>query len=318
MTTVENISSVLTNSAHLLPKLINPFTDGTDIPINLGIDKIQVGFVLDRPWYRDREDFISDGRGLKAQWPITEDVTLSVYSSFRKGVTRGFLTYNPSRLIDPHGITCANWEETAHSLERVASLAFDHFFHFSEPLENFDIYSFHLTADFGPISDMERVMRAATKLKPFRGVKPRTYLGHGGEATETVYFKSKRMGQIRIYDKAKQAGLSRPVLRIEFETSRKFHLDDGTHKVGLISTETLDRLFRSRLEPIIQALKPMERYRVDEILADDCDRRTLIELCGRSYMAERHVYPPASQSFQRRLRGFFKKYPYESVEDFFG
>jgi len=315
MTLLENLDSVLTNSKNLIPPLNNPFGIDTDTPINVGIDKVQIGCILQPPFYRDEEDFRWNWKGGKAFWPITDTEGVSLYTNIINGVHRGYMTFNPARIIDPYGITCASWAETLEAIERIARIVHEQFFVFEPTTYGLDMYSLHLTADFSPISDMQHVMNKAKTIRPFRGNKPHAYFAQNGIDIETVYFDSESRGQIRIYDKSVEAGLPISVLRIEYETVRKLHVADGTPQVGDITNETIQQLFRTRLEPVIKTLNPTRRRFVDQIIANRTDLKRLIQICGIEFLNRIGVYPPLSQSFKDNKREFDKKYFYTQIED---
>jgi hypothetical protein len=315
MTLIENLDEVLTNSKNLIPSLNNPFDLDTDKPINVGIDKVRIGFNLVPPFLRDEDALQRSKGGRKATWPITEDVALSLFTNTKKGVHRGYITFNPARIVDPHGITCASWEETLVAIGKCAEIAYDQFFYFMPGLADLDVYSLHLAADFGPISDMQRVLNRALRLQVFRGSKPHCYYSADGEDIESVYFKSSTRGQVKFYDKSVQANLPVPILRIEYETERPLHRADGSHKVRYVNSAVIERLFRSRLEPIIKALNPTKRLRVDEILRDPAETKTLIQICGREFLKHHGVFPPMSSAHRTDKKKFEAKYQHSMIED---
>jgi len=312
----ENLPSPLTNSKHLTPILNNPFDMDTDTPINVGIDKVRVGTVLKPPYLRDKDDWLptNDG-GIKASWPITEETGLSAYVNSYRGVTRGYIMFNPSKIIDPNGTTCASWDETLVAIGGCAQIAYRELFIFEPTLYDLAMYSLHMTADFAPIPDMQRVMKKAQQLEVFRRVKPRTFLSAGGKAIESVYFKSNTQGQIKFYDKSVEANLSVPTLRIEWEISRKFFMANGLSKVGDITDDVIQNLFETKLGPVIKALKPTEEKLVDEILANPKETKTLLHICGREFLARLNIHPKITEQFKRNKREFDKKYFYVDIED---
>jgi hypothetical protein len=311
----ENLLSVLTNSKNLIPVLNNPFDIATDKPFHVGIDKVRVGFVLRPPFYRDLEAMQPYKKGLIAHWPMSEHAQFTLFTNTFKGVRRGFITFNPSRIIDPFGITCASWKDTQIATEMCAKIAYNEFFSFDLDINKLDIYRLDLTADFGPIADMQRVMHQAKTVKAFQGANPEVWFAPNGIDIETVYFKSATRGKFRIYDKTAQAGLPSPVLRVEYETTRKLHMAEGTPKVGDMTNEIVQRLFKSRLEPLIRALNPLLQRSVDKIIANTPDARTLIQICGREFLSQHSIYPPAGKTYLNNKRDFQKKYPYTRIED---
>ena len=312
----ENLPSPLTNSKHLTPILNNPFDMDTDTPINVGIDKVRVGVVLKDPYVRDENDWqpTNDG-GMKSWWPITEETGISAYVISYRGVTRGFITFNPSKIIDPHGTTCASWNETLVAIGGCAEIAYKELFNFEPTLFGLDMYSVHLTADFAPIPDMQRVLKKAQQLEVYRRVKPTTYMSAGGKRIESVYLTTRTQGKIKFYDKSVEANLSVPTLRIEQETSRKFHTAHGLSKVGDITEDVIQELFKTELGPVIKALKPTEENLVDEILANSKETKTLLHICGREFLARRQIHPKITEQFKRNKREFDKKYFYVDIED---
>ena len=315
MTLQENLHSVLTNSKNLIPSLNNPFDMDTDTPINVGIDKVRIGCILKPPFYRDENDLNWGPKGGSTSWPLTDTEKVYLYTNVINGVHRGYMTFNPARIIDPCGITCASWAETLEVIERVARIVHEHFFVFEPTTYGLDMYSLHLTADFSPVPDMQCVMNKAKTIRAFRGNKPRAYFAQNGIDIETVYFDSESRGQIRIYDKSVEAGLPISVLRIEYETERKLHIADGTPQVGDINDETIQRLFRTRLEPVIKALNPTRERFVDQIIANRTDLKRLIQICGIEFLNRLGIYPPLSQSVKDNRRDFDKKYFYTQIED---
>jgi hypothetical protein len=312
----ENLPLPLTNSVDLTPILNNPFDMDTDTPINVGIDNVRVGTVLKPPYFRDKEDWLptKDG-GKKASWPITEDACLTAYVNSYRGVTRGYITFNPSRIIDPNGTTCASWDESLVAIGGCAQIAYRELFIFEPTLYDLDMYTLHLTADFAPIPDMQRVMKKTMQLEPFRRVKPRPFLSAGGKAIESVYFETKTQGQIKFYDKSVKANLSVPTLRIEWEIPRKFFMANGLPKVGDITDDVIQNLFETKLGPVIKALKPTEEKLVDEILANPKETKTLLHICGREFLARLNIHPKIEEQFKRNKREFDKKYFYVDIED---
>jgi hypothetical protein len=315
VTPQENLDSVLTNSKNLIPLLNNPFDMDTDTPINIGIDMVRVGFILQPPYFRDANDIDWKSKGGHASWPLSDTERVYLFTNRINGVHRGYMTFNPARIIDPCGITCASWDETVEAIKRVARIIYKQFFIF-EPMPNeFDVYSIHLTADFGPIPDMQCVMNKSKTMKAFRGNKPHVYFAQNGLDIETVYFDSESRGKFRIYDKSAEAGLPIPILRIEYETVRKLHQADGTPQVRDITDETIQRLFRTRLEPVIRALNPTHERFVDQIIANRTDLKRLIQICGIEFLNRLGIYPPLSQSIKDNRRDFDKKYFYTQIED---
>ena len=312
----ENLPSPLTNSKHLTPILNNPFDMDTDTPINVGIDKVRVGVVLKDPYLRDEDDWLptNDG-GMKASWPITEETGIFAYVNSYRGVARGYITFNPSRIIDPNGTTCASWDETLVAIGGCAERAYRELFIFEPTLYDLDMYSLHMTADFAPIPDMQRVMKKAQQLEVFRRVKPRTFLSAGGKAIESVYFQTSTQGQIKFYDKSVEANLSVPTLRIEWEIPRKFFVANGLPKVGDITDDVIQNLFETKLGPVIKALRPSEGKLVDEILANTKETKTLLHICGREFLARLNIHPKITEQFKRNKREFDKKYFYVGIED---
>ena len=312
----ENLPSPLTNSKHLTPILNNPFDMDTDTPINVGIDKVRVGVVLKDPYLRDEDDWLptNDG-GMKASWPITEETGIFAYVNSYRGVARGYITFNPSRIIDPNGTTCASWDETLVAIGGCAERAYRELFIFEPTLYDLDMYTLHMTADFAPIPDMQRVMKKAQQLEVFRRVKPRTFLSAGGKAIESVYFQTSTQGQIKFYDKSVEANLSVPTLRIEWEIPRKFFVANGLPKVGDITDDVIQNLFETKLGPVIKALRPSEGKLVDEILANTKETKTLLHICGREFLARLNIHPKITEQFKRNKREFDKKYFYVGIED---
>ena len=312
----ENLPLPLTNSKHLTPILNNPFDMDTDTPINVGIDKVRVGVVLKKPYLRDENDWWPGKKGgINTTWQITEETGIFAHVKSYRGVTRGFLTFNPSRIIDPHGTTCSSWEETLRAISGVAQIAWNHVFIFQPTLLELDVYSLHLAADFAPVPDMQRVLKKAQQLEVYRRVKPITYMSAGGKRIESVYLTTRTQGKIKFYDKSVEANLSVPTLRIEQETSRKFHTAHGLSKVGDISEDVIQELFKTELGPVIKALKPTEENLVDEILANTKETKTLLHICGREFLARRQIHPKITEQFKRNKREFDKKYFYVDIED---
>jgi len=315
MTLLENLDSVLTNSKNLIPSLNNPFDMDTDTPINVGIDKVRIGCILKTPYYRDKEDFQWNWKGGWAFWPITDTEGVSLYTNFMNGVCRGYMTFNPARIIDPCGITCASWAETLVAIEGIARLAFEHFFIFDPTTYGLDMYGMHLTADFAPIPDMQRVLNKAKEVRAFRGVKPRGFWSEDGSRIESVYFNSKSRGTLKFYDKSVEANLAIPMLRIEYETVRPLHKAEGLTKVENLNESVIQNLFKSRIEPVVKALNPTKETLVDMILANRRDAKTLIQICGREFLNRLGVYPPLGQTFKDNKRDFESKYHYSQIED---
>jgi hypothetical protein len=315
MTLIENIEEVLTNSRNLIAPLNSPFDTDVDRPINIGIDKIRVGFSLIPPYYRDEEALRWVRGGRIATWPITEHANLSLFTNRVKGVHRGYFTFNPSRLIDPHGITCATWDETLVAMGKCAEITYNQFFIFKPSLADLDMYGIHLAADFGPIPDMQRILNQARYLKIFKGSKPHCYFSADGSAIESVYFNSVSRGQVKFYDKSVQANLASPVLRIEYETNRTLHRADGSDKVRSLNSDVLERLFRTRLEPLVRALNPNRIQSVDKILQDPTDSKMLINICGREFLKRLNIHPPSSASYRAKKQKFELKYPHSQIEE---
>lgn len=315
MTLIENVGELLTNSANLIPPLNNPFDLDTDCPINLGIDKVRIGFNLIPPYFRDEDALQWAPGGRRASWPLTEHVDLSLYTNKVKGVQRGYITFNPARVIDPHGTTCASWDETLVMIGKCAEIAYKQFFVFKPSLADLDLYGLHLTADFAPIADMQRTLDKAKRLRVFRGSKPHGYFSADGANLESVYFNSASRGQVKFYDKSVQANLEIPTLRVEFETNRALHRTDGITKVRDVNSSVLERLFRSHVEPLIRSLNPLHRRHVDDILKEPLDTKTLIQICGREFLQRLGIYPNAGMSYKARASKFQAKYPYLKIED---
>ena len=315
MTLIENVEEVLTNSRNLIPSLNNPFDLDTDRPINVGIDKVRIGFQLVPPFFRDEDSLQWVIGGRRASWPITEDVELSLFTNKMKGVHRGYITFNPARIIDPHGITCASWDEALVAIGKCAEIAYKEFFNFKPGLADLDVYGLHLTADFGPIADMQRVLDRAKRLQVFRGAKPFVVFSEDGADIESVYFNSATRGHVKFYNKSAQARLKVPILRIEYETVRPLHRTDGSHKVRFVNSAVIERLFRSRLEPLVKALNPTRTQRVDEILKNPTETKTLIQICGREFLRSHNIYPPMSSAFRTNKKKFEAKYQYSEIED---
>jgi hypothetical protein len=287
----------------------------TDTPINIGIDKVRVGCILVPPYYRDESDWESVKGGKKIFWPISEDTGISLFTNQFNGVRRGYLTFNPARIIDPHGITCASWAETLVAIGGCAQIAYEHHLCFRPTVHELDMYGLHLAADFGPIPDMERVMRKALTLKSFRGMNPRGYWSHDGTRIESIYFKTATRGQIKIYDKSAKEKLPISLLRIELETVRDLHISDGTDTVGDITTDVVQRLFRTRLEPLIKALHPTRPKFVDEIISNSRDAKILVQICGREFLARHNIFPKITDQYKRNKTEFDKKFFYGDIED---
>ncbi len=315
MTLLENLDSVLTNSKELIPSLNNPFDLDTDTPINVGIDKVRVGCILKPPYYRDKEDFQWIGKGGKAFWPVTDTEGVSLYTNVMKGVHRGYITFNPARIIDPYGITCASWAETLEAIERIARIAYEQFFVFEPTTNELDMYGLHLTADFAPIPDMQRVLNKAKEARAFRGIKPRGFWSEDGSRIESVYFTSKSRGTLKFYDKSVEANLAIPMLRVEYETVRPLHKAEGLTKVESINELIINDLFKSRIEPVIKAINPTKERHVDQILANKRDARTLIQICGREFLRGFGIFPAIGQTEKTNRREFDSRYHYSQIED---
>jgi hypothetical protein len=110
---------------------------------------------------------------------------------------------------------------------------------------------------------MQRVMHQAKTVKAFQGANPEVWFAPNGIDIETVYFKSATRGKFRIYDKTAQAGLPVNIIRVEYETTRAIYKSQGTPTVGDITHEVVQRLFKSRLEPLIRALNPLQQRSVE-------------------------------------------------------
>jgi hypothetical protein len=82
-----------------------------------------------------------------------------------------------------------------------------------------------------------------------------------------------------------------------------------------ITDETIQRLFRTRLEPVIRALNPTRERFVDQIIANRTDLKRLIQICGIEFLNRLGIYPPLSQSIKDNRRDFDKKYFYTQIED---
>lgn len=315
MTLLENLDSVLTNSEELIPSINNPFDIDTDTPVNVGIDKVRVGCILKPPYYRDKEDFQWNWRGGKAFWPVTETEGISLFTNLMKGVYRGYITFNPARIIDPKGTTCASWAETLEVIERIARIAYKEFFVFEPTTNGLDMYGMHLAADFAPIPDMQRVLTRAKEVRAFRGIKPRGFWSEDGGRVESVYFISKSRGTLKFYDKSVESNLAIPMLRIEYETVRPLHKAEGLDKVENISESAIRDLFKSRIEPVIKAINPTMESHVDQILTNKRDSKTLIQICGREFLSRLGIYPSIGQTEKNNRRAFDDKYFYGQIEE---
>lgn len=311
----ENLLPVLNNIENSIPVFNNPFDIATDRPIHVGIDKVKVGCVLIPPFHLDYEEMTPYRDGRKATWPVTEHANLSLFTNKINGVHRGYLTFNPSRIVHPFSIRTASWDETLYAIGECARIAYEQFFVFQPNMNKLDMYRLDLAADFGPITDMQRVMHQAKTVKAFQGANPEVWFAPNGIDIETVYFKSATRGKFRIYDKTAQAGLPVNIIRVEYETTRAIYKSQGTPTVGDITHEVVQRLFKSRLEPLIRALNPLQQRSVDEITANTADTRTLIQICGREFLSQHSIYPPAGKTYLNNKRDFQKKYPYTRIED---
>lgn len=315
MTLQENLDSVLTNSKNLIPPLNNPFDIDTDTPINVGIDKIRIGCILKKPYYRAGSDIRWNSGGGKAFWPITEQTSMSLYTNRKKGVYRGYITFNPAKIIDPCGITCTSWDETLVAIGGCAQMAYEQFFVFEPTLYDLEMYGMHLAADFPHIPDMQRVLNKAKESRAFRGIKPMGYWSADGRRLESVYFKTKSRGTLKFYDKSVEANLAIPMLRIEYETVRPLHKATGLSKVKDINESVIRDLFKSRIEPVVKAINPTRERHVDQILSNKSDAKTLIHICGIEFLNRLGIYPPLSQSIKDNRRDFDRKYFYTQIED---
>lgn len=315
MTLMENLDSVLTNSKNLIPSLNNPFDMDTDTPINVGIDKVRIGCILKPPYYRDENDLNWGPKGGSTSWPLTDTEKVYLYTNVINGVHRGYMTFNPARIIDPCGITCASWDETLEAIERIARIAYEQFFVFEPTTNGLDMYGMHLTADFAPIPDMQRVLNKAKESRAFKRIKPRGFWSEDGSRIESVYFNSKSRGTLKFYDKSVEANLAIPMLRIEYETVRPLHKAEGLEKVEDINKSVIDGLFKSRIEPVVKAISPTRERYVDQILADKRDARTLIQICGREFLGGFGVFPAIGQTEKYNRREFEDKYFYGQIDE---
>jgi hypothetical protein len=287
----------------------------TDTPINVGIDKVRIGCILKPPYYRDENDLNWGPKGGSTSWPLTDTEKVYLYTNVINGVHRGYMTFNPARIIDPCGITCASWDETLEAIERIARIAYEQFFVFEPTTNGLDMYGMHLTADFAPIPDMQRVLNKAKESRAFKRIKPRGFWSEDGSRIESVYFNSKSRGTLKFYDKSVEANLAIPMLRIEYETVRPLHKAEGLEKVEDINKSVIDGLFKSRIEPVVKAISPTRERYVDQILADKRDARTLIQICGREFLGGFGVFPAIGQTEKYNRREFEDKYFYGQIDE---
>ncbi|MCD9624200.1 hypothetical protein [Rhabdothermincola salaria] len=275
-----------------------------DPSLEIGIDKVElcapITTVNITPYECDKftmHQSVATG----GSWLLTKELsggqTIRISAFFRGDATGGSITatFNPSQDGPLLGLDAAQpfLEEAFHEMMDVSAVAV--------PQEDVRIQRLDLAVDFSPIADMRMFFVAARAVKP----RPQWHSVHyapGSRRGETIYHKAKTVGEVRIYDKSAQAGLSEPTVRFEASLKRRPLKKHGLDTLGNLSEARLRAAFDDLMTPFYPGTTPI--LGLNDLLEEGVKTRHLAEAIGARLLKECGLdpgYPDARVRQHRKI-----------------
>jgi len=214
-----------------------------------------------------------------------------------------FVTFNPSRLMDPDGSGLAPVDAipamiTSHIVPLLPLIA---------PIPSVDqwnIYRVDLAVDIETPGVTQQVLRSA-----FDHIyRPRhhtyAYL-NGPSHLGTVGRKSVTRPRLSIYDKAALERSGPPRVRFETQCRREALRSLGYRELGSLDSQGARAIFQDELSEVISSLSataPPLRF----LDLGRADQKTALELIGLSVLHNQGITPEVSASATRRHRRFLR------------
>ena len=210
-----------------------------------------------------------------------------------------FVTFNPSRLMDPAGTGLASVSDVPQMLHDVIHPLLPAVAPVP-PIDQWDLYRLDLAVDVESGGMTQQVLRTAFD----HAYRPRhhTYAYRNGpSALGTVGRRSVTRPRLNIYDKAAEAKLGAPRVRFEVQCRREALRTLGLAAVGDLDEVSARRVFTDELAEVTHGLgsngAPVAVHQLTS-----ADKKTLLELVGIETLRAKGVEVEVSPSATRRYR----------------
>jgi hypothetical protein len=165
------------------------------------------------------------------------------------------------------------------------------------------------------VADVQRILYVATRTPYSSRLKPTAHFGPKG--IESVSCRTRKSEGFSIYNKSLQAKKNGNLVRFESQARTKF-LKQVTPTVMDLTDDSCRKIFFHYLQQTIDALRNIDRTNIDNIIASDLDRPVFIEAVGISTLADKGINIQMNDYWwNRKYKPFKKRYPHESIGDFF-
>ena len=309
----------MSNTSHIGPYIFHMGPDITAVAAALqsprlivGIDRLTVGFRCLPPpasafWHTRTfqrgkmtagQQQVVIARGSRA---ITARLTFLDSRTFQ-GV---FVTFNPSRLIDPDGTGLASVSDVPQMLRDVIHPLLPPVVPVP-PIDTWDLYRLDLAVDVESGGMTQQVLRTAFD----HAYRPRhhTYAYRNGpSALGTVGRRSVTRPRLNIYDKAAEAKWGAPRVRFEVQCRREALRALSLSTVGNLDAVSARRVFIDELAEVTHGLGS-KGAQVAVHQLTPTDKKTFLELLGIEALRANGVEVEVSPSATRRYRKLLNSY----------
>ena len=223
-----------------------------------------------------------------------------------------FVTFNPSRLIDPDGTGLASVSDVPQMLHDVIHPLLPAVAPVP-PIDRWDLYRLDLAVDVESGGMTQQVLRTAFD----HAYRPRhhTYAYRNGpSALGTVGRRSVTRPRLSIYDKAVEAQSGVPRVRFEIQCRREALRTLNLSTMGDLDIVSARRVFIGELAEVVHGLGatglPVAFHQFTS-----SDRKTVLELIGIETLRARGVDADVLPSAARRHSKFLRQVGYRTVND---
>ena len=222
-----------------------------------------------------------------------------------------YVSFNPSRVLDPLGTGIASTAGALHVLNTMveplipAALG-------PPPTQDWDLYRLDLACDVETGPHTQQVLHDV--VHPMYRPQHHTYVYfNGASEIGTVGRRSVTRPRVSVYDKAAESKTSPPRVRFEVQCRRAATRDYFGGKVAGLDADSARDVFQMELGDVIAPATPA--FNLAQLTLTESELKTAYELIGMHTAAAAGIHRPVSRSAQRRHRQFLTRYGLLSVDE---
>lgn len=223
-----------------------------------------------------------------------------------------YVSFNPSRVIDPTGTSLASTQGATYVLNTIVVPMIPAFLR-PPPTANWDLYRVDLAVDVETGGHTQQVLRDLES--PMHRPQHHTYTYLNGPGIlGTVGRRSVTRPRVTVYDKAAESKSPPPRVRFEVQYRRDAARADFAGKLIKLDEDSARAAFQSELGPIAQP-NLGGGPKLAALYLSEADLKTAYEMLGIRAANAAGVYRPPTQSASRRYKRFLKEHSVTSIED---